>query len=60
MKIIDDTYNGAKYPIVEREFNAYYFPENYNPDNSLQQVDDIKECYENHCKTKIYNRANTS
>ena len=58
MKIIDDTYNGAKYPIIEREYNAYYFPDNYNPDNMEQQADDIASCYENHCKIKIYNRAN--
>jgi hypothetical protein len=58
MKIIDDTYDGSKFPIVEREYNAYYFPENYNPDNTIQQVDDLTECYENHCKIKIYNRAN--
>ncbi|MPN40070.1 hypothetical protein SDC9_187605 [bioreactor metagenome] len=37
--VIDDTYNGAKYPIIEREFNAYYFPDNYNPDTLKSQLD---------------------
>lgn len=58
MRIIDDTYNGAKYPIVERNFNAYYFPDNYNPDNMSEQAEDIANAYEHHYKVKIYNRAN--
>lgn len=48
--IIDDTYNGAKYPIIERDYNAYYFPLNYNPDN-------IESLSENE-KVKIYDKAN--
>ena len=42
--IIDETYNGADYPIVEREYNAYYFPENYNPDNMEAQSEAIDSC----------------
>lgn len=60
MKIIDDTYNGAKYPIIERDYNAYYFPDNYNPDNMDHQADAIAECTENHCKVKVYDRADPS
>ena len=58
MKIIDDTYNGAKYPIVEREYNAYYFPDNYNPDNTEQQAESVADAYDKHYETKIYHRAN--
>jgi hypothetical protein len=58
MKIIDDTYNGAKYPIVERNYNAYYFPDNYDPDNMEEQSDDITACEENNCQIKIYDDAN--
>lgn len=58
MKIIDDTYNGAEYPIIEREYNAYYFPDNYNPDNLEQQAESISEASLHHTKIKIYNRAN--
>lgn len=29
--IIDKTYNGADYPIIEREYNAYYFPRKLRP-----------------------------
>lgn len=60
MKIIDETYNGAKYPIIERHYNAYYFPDNYNPDNTEQNAADIVEAYEHHYKTRIYNRASPS
>jgi hypothetical protein len=58
MRIIDETYNGAKYPIIEREYNAYYFPDNYNPDNIPQQADSVADAYEHHYITKIYHRAN--
>ncbi len=54
MKIIDDTYNGAKYPIIERDYNAYYFPDNYDPDNIEQQAEGIVDAIENHFQTKIY------
>jgi hypothetical protein len=60
MKIIDDTYNGAKYPIIEREYNAYYFPDNSNPDSETQQPESLIDAYEHHNKTKVYNRANPS
>ena len=39
--IIDKTYNGDKYPIIEREYNANFFPENYNPDNMDNQAEAI-------------------
>jgi len=58
MKIIDDTYNGAKYPIVERDYNAYYFPDNFNPDNLDQQSDGAMACQEQHCEIKVYDKAN--
>lgn len=58
MKIIDDTYNGAKYPIVERNYNAYYFPDNYNPDNLIQQSEGVADCEEEACKIKVYDKAN--
>ncbi len=57
MKIIDDTYNGAKYPIIERDYNAYYFPDNYDPDNIEQQAEGIVDAIENHLQTKIYNNV---
>lgn len=52
--IIDKTYNGADYPIIEREYNAYYFPENYDPDNLEDQSRAIENCYEEHCKVKVW------
>lgn len=58
MKIIDDTYNGEKFPIVEREYNAYYFPDNYNPDNIEVQSAEIAEAAETHQQVKVYQRAN--
>ncbi len=57
MKIIDDTYNGEKYPIVEREYNAYYFPDNYDPDNLEAQTAEIAEAEETHRQVRIYHRA---
>ncbi len=38
MNIIDKTYNGHKYPIIERDYNAYFFPDNYDPENSDDYV----------------------
>ena len=52
--IIDETYNGADYPIVEREYNAYYFPENFNPDNMEAQSNAIENCVKDHCKVKVW------
>ena len=43
MNIIDDTYNGDKYPIVERHYNAYYFPDNFDPDEISSRTDKIIE-----------------
>lgn len=57
MKIIDDTYNGKKYPIIEREYNAYYFPDNYNPDNEAAQVEGLIDSYMNRHKVFVYNKA---
>lgn len=57
MRIIDDTYDGSKFPIVERDYNAYYFPDNYNPDNVDQQADGIMDAVEHHWKTRIYRNA---
>jgi hypothetical protein len=57
VKIIDETYNGKKYPIIEREYNAYYFPENYNPDNEEAQSEGLIDSYVNHHKVLVYNRA---
>jgi hypothetical protein len=54
MKIIDDTYNGEKYPIIEREYNAYYFPDNYNPDNIEDQAEGLVDSYNNHQVIKPY------
>lgn len=58
MKIIDSTYNGKKYPIIEREYNAYYFPDNYDPDNIEDQAEAVSEAEEEHEQVKIYSRAN--
>lgn len=58
MRIIDDTYNGEKFPIVEREYNAYYFPDNYDPDNLEAQSSEIAEAEETHQQVKVYQRAN--
>lgn len=57
--IIDATYNGADYPIVEREYNAYYFPENYNPDNMEAQSNAIENCVKEHCKVKVWKKIKT-
>lgn len=57
MKVIDDTYNGKKYPIIKREYNAYYFPDNYNPDNEEVQAEGLIDSYMNHHKIPVYNRA---
>jgi hypothetical protein len=57
MRIIDDTYNGKKYPIIEREYNAYYFPDNFNPDNEEDQAEGLVDSYLNHHMIKVYNRA---
>lgn len=57
MNIIDETYNGKKYPIIEREYNAYWFPDNYNPDNDEDQAEGLIDSYINHHLTKIYKRA---
>lgn len=39
--ILDETYNGDKYPIIKREYNANFFPENYNPDAMNNQTEAI-------------------
>lgn len=57
--IIDETYNGADYPIVEREYNAYYFPENYNPDNMEAQSKAIDSCIKERCAVKVRKDAKT-
>ncbi|MCQ1528745.1 hypothetical protein [Lutispora saccharofermentans] len=57
--IIDETYNGADYPIVEREYNAYYFPENYNPDNMEAQSEAIDSCVKERCTVKVWKDAKT-
>ncbi|HOS68748.1 MAG TPA: hypothetical protein PLG67_00265 [Bacillota bacterium] len=48
MNIIDETYNGEKYPIIERKYNSYWFPENYNPDNEEAQAEELVNSYMNH------------
>lgn len=58
MKIIDETYNGKKYPIIEREYNAYWFPENYNPDNEEAQAEGLIDSYLNNHIIKVYRQAN--
>lgn len=55
--IIEETYDGNKCPIIERDYNAYVFPENYNPDNMEDQVESIIECYENRCKIKVWDKT---
>lgn len=45
MNIIDETYNGEKYPIIERDYNAYFFPENFNPDNEEDQAERLANSY---------------
>jgi len=57
--IIDETYNGADYPIIEREYNAYYFPENYNPDNMDDQGKAIEDCFKEHCSVKVWRDIKT-
>lgn len=57
--IIDETYNGADYPIIEREYNAYYFPENFDPDNMDDQSKAIEDCYKEHCSVKVCRDAKT-
>ncbi len=59
MNIIDDTYNGEKYPIIEREYNAYYFPDNYNPDNMEDQAEGLLTSYQNHQVIEPYGPAIT-
>jgi hypothetical protein len=45
MNIIDETYNGEKYPIIERKYNSYWFPENYDPDNEEAQAEELINSY---------------
>ncbi|MFZ5352518.1 MAG: hypothetical protein ACOZCL_07280 [Bacillota bacterium] len=59
MKIIDDTYNGEKYPIIEREYNAYYFPDNYNPDNMEDQSEGLVTSFKNHQRIEPYGPTKT-
>jgi len=59
MRIIDETYNGEKYPIIEREYNAYYFPDNYNPDNEEDQAEGLVDSFTRHHLIKVYNHADT-
>ncbi len=59
MKIIDETYNGEKYPIIEREYNAYYFPDNYNPDNIKDQSEGLVESFKNHHEVIPYDPRKT-
>jgi hypothetical protein len=56
MNIIDETYNGDKYPIIEREYNAYYFPDNYDPENMDAYIESQIEAAETHQQIKIYHR----
>ncbi|HNR04572.1 MAG TPA: hypothetical protein PKU88_06785 [Bacillota bacterium] len=56
MNIIDETYNGEKYPIIERKYNSYWFPENYNPDNEEAQAEELVNSYMNH--EEIINNKN--
>jgi hypothetical protein len=56
MNIIDETYNGEKYPIIERKYNSYWFPENYNPDNEEAQAEELINSYMNH--DEIINNKN--
>jgi len=56
MNIIDETYNGEKYPIIERKYNSYWFPENYNPDNEEAQAEELVNSYMNH--DEIINNKN--
>lgn len=57
MRVIDETYNGNKYPIIEREYNAYYFPDNFDPDNEKDQAEGLFTSYMNHHMVRIYNNA---
>lgn len=54
--IIDETYNGDKYPIIEREYNANFFPENYNPDNMDNQAEAIMKKNNEKHKKKSWKR----
>lgn len=54
--IIDETYNGDKYPIIEREYNAYFFPENYNPDTMENQAEAIIKDKKEKQKKKTWRR----
>lgn len=54
--IIDETYNGDKYPIIEREYNAYFFPENYNPDTMENQAEAIMKDRKEKQKKKTWRR----
>lgn len=57
--IMDEAYNGADYPIIEREYNAYYFPENYNPDNMEAQKEAIDSCVKERCEVKVWKDVKT-
>ncbi|MEA4848651.1 MAG: hypothetical protein VB106_15590 [Clostridiaceae bacterium] len=52
MNIIDETYNGEKYPIIERKYNSYWFPENYDPDNEEAQAEGVINSYKEHRELK--------
>lgn len=54
MNIIDETYNGEKYRIIERKYNSYWFPENYDPDNEDAQTEELISSYMKNYEIKAY------
>ena len=58
MNIIDETYNGEKYPIIERKYNSYWFPENYNPDNEEAQAEELVSSYMERHELKVHKNGN--
>lgn len=54
MNIIDSTYNGEAYPIIPRDYNAYFFPDNYDPDSIENMVDDIVNSAKKHYQVQPY------
>lgn len=59
MNIIDETYNGEKYRIIERKYNSYWFPENYDPDNEEAYAEELADSYKKQHERKANENKNS-
>lgn len=59
MNIIDETYNGEKYKIIERKYNSYWFPENYDSDNEEAYAEELVNSYKKETESKTSENKNS-